>query len=266
MTALVALTNIVLGLAYTGYGVMTVIEMRRDARTYGFSHFGLAWIFMAFTCGPHHFDHGLHVAIAGRAGGGLDLFAVVVGLPVGVLWLYLRIEAFVGGRGDRFVFGTPRWLAALPIVSGGYLVVMVLAIARVAGGLHHVGAMVVANLILVPIYMAIGWFILRTQLANRPGMGGWSVSGICLSVIFPTCALMHAVWAAYAVSGRYVPDIHGFAIDWLSIPAGLYFLWVVRSLYRESLHDWNDGPGVVDSDPGRWARGDLNPHILSDTG
>src|SRR3989337_1218681 len=69
MIAAVALTNLVLGIAYTGYGMMTAIEMKRDWRTFGFSHFGAAWICMAFTCGPHHLDHGLHVALDGRVGG-----------------------------------------------------------------------------------------------------------------------------------------------------------------------------------------------------
>jgi hypothetical protein len=43
IVALVALTNLALGVAYTGYGIMTAIEMRRDWRTFGFSHFGAAW-------------------------------------------------------------------------------------------------------------------------------------------------------------------------------------------------------------------------------
>jgi hypothetical protein len=107
------------------------------------------------------------------------------------------------------------------------------------------GFAVWANVILVGLYIAVGWFVLRTQLANRPSMGGWSVSGLSLSVIFPTCALMHAVWAAYAVAGRYHQDGHGLLIDWLSVPAGIYFLVVVRSLYRDSLRDWNDGPDEV---------------------
>jgi hypothetical protein len=76
-------------------------------------------------------------------------------------------------------------------------------------------------------------------------MGGWSVSGLSLSIIFPTCALMHAVWAVYAVAGRYRQDVHGLTIDWLSVPAGIYFLFVVRRLYQDSLRDWNDGPDEV---------------------
>ncbi|HYH47948.1 MAG TPA: hypothetical protein VEG38_00235 [Acidimicrobiia bacterium] len=246
IVALVAITNLVLGVAYTGYGMMTAIEMKRDWRTFGFSHFGAAWITMAFTCGPHHLDHGLHVAFDGRIGGPLDLFAVVVGLPVGVLWLWLRVEAFIGGRGDRFVPGDPRWLQRVPLASVLYLFAVVLAGATVlAGPRVSPGFAVWANVILVGVYMAVGWFVVRTQLANRPSMGGWSVSGLCLSAIFPTCAVMHGVWAAYAVAGRYHQDGHGLLINWLSIPASIYFLAVVRSLYRDSLRDWNEGPAEV---------------------
>ena len=246
IVALVAATNIILGVAYTGYGVMTAIEMKRDWRTFGFSPFGAAWICMAFTCGPHHLDHGLHVAAAGRLGGPLDLVSVMVGLPVGVLWLWLRVEAFLGGRGDRFVPGNPRWLRAAPAASAVYLGIVALAgVAVLAGPRVSPGFAVWANVILVFLYMAVGWFVLRTQLANRASMGGWSVSGLCLSAIFPTCAVMHAVWAVYAFAGRYAQDGHGLLVDWLSVPAGIYFLAVVRGLYRDSLRDWNDGPGEV---------------------
>lgn len=246
MTVAVALTNLVLGVAYTSYGVITALEMRRDWRSFGFSHFGAAWMAMAFTCGPHHLAHGIHVGLEGRAGGALDLFAVVVGLPVGALWLALRIEAFVGGRGDRFILGQPVWLRAVPALSVGYLVVLMAASASLVGGRDlEAATSIVANVLLVGVYMAIGWFIVRTQLRNHPLIGGWSVSGLCLSAIFPTCALMHGVWAVYALRGTYHQDIHGGVIDWLSVPAALYFLWVVRRLYRDSLWDWNQGPDEV---------------------
>jgi hypothetical protein len=202
---------------------------------------------MAFTCGPHHLAHAVHVGLEGRAGGPLDLLAVVIGLPVGALWLGLRIEAFLGGRGDRFVLGEPRWLRAVPALSALYLAVLAAgATTRLDGiDLPGAGVSVLPNLLLVGIYMAIGWFIVRTQLRNHPLMGGWSVSGLCLSAIFPTCALMHGVFAVYALAGVYHHDIHGGLIDWLSVPAGAYFLWVVRRLYRDSLRDWNQGPDEV---------------------
>src|SRR5437764_13205835 len=119
MRVTVALLNLILGFVYIQYGTLTVIDMRRNWRTMGFSHFGAAWIAMAFTCGPHHFVHGLHMLLAKGAGGqagGLDLIAVAVGFPAGVTWFLLRIEAFTGGRGDRFIAGSPLWVAALPTV------------------------------------------------------------------------------------------------------------------------------------------------------
>jgi len=247
MIVAVAVVNLVLGTAYSGYGVMTALEMRRDWRSFGLSLFGTAWICMAFTCGPHHLDHGLHAFIDGAHGGRggfLDIVTVVIGLPVGVLWLYLRVEAFLGGRGDRFVAGTPLWLKAAPTVAAVYVTALVAACVSVTGGLK-VNALVVANVLLVGLYFAIGWVLLRTQLHNREPLGGWSVSGLSLTAVFPTCAVMHAVVALYVARGVYLTDSHGLIVDWLSAPAALYFLWVVRGLYRESLQDWNS-VGEVD--------------------
>jgi hypothetical protein len=95
---------------------------------------------------------------------------------------------------------------------------------------------------LVGLYGAIGYFLARTQLANRKPLGGWSLSGLALAVVFPTCALMHGVYALYALSGKYALDYHGFVIDWLAVPAAMYFLWVVHGLYKGTFRDWNGAP------------------------
>jgi hypothetical protein len=221
---------------------MTMVEMVRNRRTMGFSHFGAAWIAMAFTCGPHHWIHGIHIAFEGRAGGPIDLAAVLIGFPAGVMWFLLRVEAFRGGRGDRFWSGDPLWVQALPTLAGMYVTALVAA-ALAAGPLQpRQLAMVAPNLLLVVIYLAIGWILVRTQVANRRPLGGWSVSGLALAIIFPTCAAMHGVYLLYTLSGRYGGDIHGLAIDWLSVPAGAYFLWVVYALYRGTFADWNGSP------------------------
>jgi len=243
MRIAVALTNVVLGIAYTSYGVMTAIEMRRGWKTLGFSHFGAAWIAMAFTCGPHHLAHGIHGLLDERAGGGLDLFAVLIGLPVGLIWMGLRIEAFRGGAGDRFIRGTPWWLAAAPTAAGVYVTALTAGLVWKLSGRVGFQKTIPANVLLLVIYFTIGYFLLRTQLRNRAALGGWSVSGLSLATVFPTCGLMHLVWASYAATGLYAFDIHGFVIDWLAVPAGLYFLWVVRSLYRQTLADWNTSAG-----------------------
>jgi hypothetical protein len=241
MRAGIAALNLVLGSVYTGYGVLTIIDLRREWDQRGFSHFGLAWIAMAFTCGPHHFEHGLHLAFSGRNGGPLDLFAVVVGLPAGVIWFVLRIEALSGGRGDRFLSGTPRGVAALPSLTGAYLAVYLVGAGAVLRRGGEFNPELIPNVLLLGLYALIGYYLLRTQLANHAPLGGWSLSGLSLTVVFPTCGLMHAVMAIYAVTGRYDVDVHGLTIDWLAVPAAVYFLWVVRALHHGTFSDWNRG-------------------------
>ena len=239
MSTAVGIANFLLGAVYLQYGTMTVLDMRRNWGTLGFSHFGAAWIAMAFTCGPHHMIHATHTLWEGRPGGPLDFAAVLIGAPAGVLWFLLRVEAYRGGRGDRFVSGTPAWLHAIPVLAGAYASAIVAGAIASGTPLLDNAWLVIPNLLLIGIYGMIGFYLLRTQLANRPQLGGWSISGLALAVIFPTCAAMHAVWAFYGLTGRYGFDSHGFVIDWLSVPAGLYFLWVVRGLYRDALNDWN---------------------------
>lgn len=245
MRAAVAVLNIILGSVYTGYGVLTIIDLNREWNRRGFSHFGLAWIAMAFTCGPHHLEHGLHVALAGRAGGPLDLFAVLVGIPAGVIWFLLRIEALSGGRGDRFLRGTPSGVAMLPALAAAYLGLYAAAVSLILRRGGSFGPKLVPNVLLLGLYGVIGYYLLRTQLANRRPLGGWSLSGISLTVVFPTCGLMHAVSVVYGSSGRYDVDVHGLAIDWLAVPAAVYFLWVVRALHHGAFSDWNRGAAGV---------------------
>ena len=239
MTAALGLAHLVLGTVYTTYGLLTLLDMKRGWRQFGFSHFGAAWVAMAFTCGPHHLVHGAHVAFEGRQPGALDLFVVAVGVPFGAIWVFLRFEAFVGGRGDRFITGTPPWLAAAVPVAMVYLAAVGLGAGQLASG-GRVETWMWPNMALVVIYLVIGALLLRAQVRNRPALGGWSVSGLSLGAVFPTCALMHHVMVAYAIRGRYDHDWHGVAIDVAAVPAGLYFLWVVASLYMGKLHDWNE--------------------------
>ena len=240
MRLAVAGLNLLLGLVYMSYGAMTIVDMRQGWKRRGFSHFGLAWITMAFTCGPHHFEHGLHIAFAGRNGSALDLITVVVGLPAGITWFLLRVEALGGGRGDRFISGTPRWVAALPALSVVYLVALVGGAAALLSGGATFNPKMTPNVLLLGVYSLIGYYLARTQLRNRDRIGGWSVSGLSLTFVFPTCGLMHSAFVLYVAAGTYTVDTHGLIIDWLAVPAALYFVWVVRStLYLETFVDWN---------------------------
>lgn len=240
MTIAVAVLNIVLGVVYTSYGTMTIIDLKRGWRERGFSHFGLAWIAMAFTCGPHHLEHGIH-ALINQQGGAGDVYVVLIGFPAGVAWFLLRVEALSGGRGDRFASGTPRWVVALPVLFVAHVVIAAAVIASLIGREPTFGPRYIPNLLLLWLYGLIGYYLFRTQIENRAPLGGWSVSGLALTLVFPTCGLMHAVHAAYAIGGHAAINWHGLVIEWLSVPAAVYFLWVVRSLHLGNRSDWNEG-------------------------
>lgn len=247
MIAAVAAANIALGLIYTCYGVMTIIDLKNGWRTRGMSHFGLAWIAMAFTCGPHHLEHGLHAGIAAGNAGAFDLLAVGLGAPAGLTWFLLRVEALFGGSGDRFIAGTPRAVRWLPWIAVGYVVAVLGAAAWILRDGVHLTPRITPNVLLLFVYSLIGYYLLRTQLLNRGPAGGWSLSGIALTIVFPTCGVMHAIFAAYAVSGGYNVESHGLVIDWLAVPAAIYFVWVVRALHLGTFADWNEGAESVRS-------------------
>lgn len=239
---LTGLANVVLGTVYTSYGLMTIVDLKRGWKHQGFSHFGAAWMTMAFTCGPHHLDHGLHILLSGRAGGPLDLATLLVGFPVGVAWFLLRVEAMFGGRGDRTITGTPAWLEALPTFGAGYLAVVAAAVVATSAGISGLVPRTLPSIGLVLLYTGIGYLLLRTQFRNHNVTGQWSVSGLSLGLVMVSCAVMHGVFVVYASAGRYDLDIHGLVIDWAGVPAAAYFLWVTWALYQGWLRDWNVGP------------------------
>ena len=239
MSVTTGVLNVCLGVLYVQYGTLAVIELRRNWARLGFSQFGAAWIAMAFTCGPHHLVHGIHILFEGRGAGTLDLVAVAVGVPAGLIWWYLRLEAHFGGRGDRHIAGNPLWIMALPTLLGIYLTALVAA--AIGTSRLDFGRLpdLAPNILLVGLYLTIAIFVSRTQIANQRPLAGWSLSGVSLGVLFWTCATMHAVHVFYGLSGQYAFDVHGFAINVIGVPAAVYFLYVVHGLYRGSFRDWN---------------------------
>lgn len=266
MIAAIATCNILVGLVYTQYGTMTLIEMRRNWGTMGFSHFGAAWIAMAFTCGPHHLVHGVHMAFEGRGTVPADLLVVLVGMPAGIIWFLLRVEAFMGGRGDRFVSGTPWWVLVLPSAMVAYCASLVTTAAHVDGGLRvDQWWAVLPSVLLVWLYGMVGYYVIRTQIANRKPLGGWSVSGLALGAIFPTCAVMHAVYGWAILTADYAFDSHGFVVDVIAVPAAVYFVAVVRALHNGSFRDWNRVSGALAAaaERGRAAAGPAPDPVVS---
>ena len=61
----------------------------------------------------------------------------------------------------------------------------------------------------------------------------------CTSRPPSTCGVSHLV------AGLATPaDWHTLLFDVPGVPFSIYFLWVVRSLHRDSLRDWNRRPLV----------------------
>lgn len=235
-----AILNLALGAAYLTIGTLVLVDARRQRGTFGTS-LGYALVAMAYTCGPHHVEHGLHIALGqDRLAGPLSVVTVAAGLPAAAVFAYLAIEGFRGGHGDRIIAGTPRWLATLGFVGIGYATVFVALVIERTPGFATWHQVLLPNLLLVLVYVAVGVVILQTQIARRPLTGGWSLSGLSLGLIFPTCAAMHATWVMYGAVGAYTFDAHLLVIDWLSVPAGLYFLWVVSRLRKEAVDAWDD--------------------------
>jgi hypothetical protein len=250
VTVLAGVLALLTGLAYSGLGLLAAYELGRNRKTRGFSYLGGAFALMAATCGPHHLVHAEHHLLWSEAVRGPMLGALTIGFVPGGLFVLLRIEAALGGRGDRFIAGTPVALAALPwavAAASGALVW------EAAAGLRDVNELSLGvNLMLFVNYAIVGVLVLRTQVARRPGLGGWSLSGLALGGVFVTCGVAHLV------AGLATPaDWHTLLFDIFGVPFSIYFLWVVRSLHRNSLRDWNRRPLVGrasrQSRPSPWA-------------
>ena len=242
MSILTGLANLLIGLSYTGLGFLAVDEMRKLHKTRGISMFGLAWVAMAFTCGPHHLAHALHVQ-EGEHATPWEFLSVLVSIPAGLIFVMLRLEALRGGSGDRLVHGTPWWMKLIPGAFG--VVVGVIVFGSIVQRPDFASEGVAAKLTLplsaalIVLYSWVGWYLARTQTRRNHVIGGWSLSGVMLTLIFPTCALSHA---AYTLAGAN--DLHTLVIDILAVPAAIWFLAVVRGIYLEHVDDWNSRPLV----------------------
>lgn len=240
MALTAGLLNLLIGLIYVVIGTMITVDLEKEIRQRGYSHFGVAWLTIMYTCGAHHLVHGVHLTAEGRGIGALDVLAVGIGVPAGVVWSALRIEARRGGRGDRYIPGTPTWLRWTAV---GYaltaVAIVALSVPLISGGFDP-DPRLIPNVLIAVLYTGIGVGLWRGQLRNRDTLGGWSLSGLSLMMIFPTCAIMHALYVVYSGSGYFFPDYHGLWADWLSVPAALYFFWVVAGLETGTVRDWNE--------------------------
>jgi hypothetical protein len=226
------------GIAYTALGVITVVELIQHRRDRGFSHFGLSFAVMAFTCGPHHLVHAYRHLVIGEPVHAPMLAALAIGAVPAVVFISLRLEAAFGGRGDRLVRNS-QLFPVLPWVMVGAASVTLWEALRHATRTDVDLRALAPNVVLFVNYCLVGYFTARTQLARRPLLDGWSLSGTAMSAVFATCALSHLV--AGLLTGS---NPAGVFFDNIGVPSSIYFLWAVYRLNKDSERDWNRRPLV----------------------
>jgi hypothetical protein len=252
----IGLGNLAIGAAYSGLGLLSAWEAISQYRARGLSRFGLGFSLMAASCGPHHLAHGWCVLHGGAVS--MPMFIVtLIGLPAGLIFCALRVESMLGGRGDRTITAAPHGLVALTIafaVAVGALAGEALATRPLPGvatctlfGLKVVSeagsranfasVLFATNMCAAVAYVMVGWYLIVTQVRRYVTQHQWSLSGLALAGVFPTCALMHVIHAvSFGTHSATLP------FDLLGVPASIYFLWVVKRVHRDSVVDWNRRP------------------------
>lgn len=250
----VGLGNLLIGAAYSALGLLSLWEALSQYRYRGLSRFGLGFTVMAASCGPHHLVHGWCVLQGGMVT--MPMLAItLVGLPAGLIFCGLRLEAMAGGRGDRTVLAGPPALVALatvciatvavlatlalatrPLPASAMCTVLGLQVVTSTGPAFS-SLVFITNLAAAAAYMMVGWYLAVTQVRRYVARQQWSLSGLALTAVFPTCAFMHVIHAL--TLGAHSATL---PFDLLGVPASIYFLWVVKRVHRDSVVDWNRRP------------------------
>jgi hypothetical protein len=260
MSLVIGLSNLAIGLAYAGLGLLSAWEAISLHRYRGWSRFGLGFSLMAASCGPHHLTHGWHVLQGGSVS--WPMFATtLIGLPAGLIFVLLRFEAMWGGQGERWVAASPdravllvgaftivagalaAWVFAQPRADFSYQILCTSAglVARTTAPgaeIDFASLTFLANVFVTVTYGMVGWYLADRQVRRYLTNGAWSLSGVALTGVFFTCAQMHLIDATTHGNGLML------IFDLIGIPASVYFLRVVKQVYNDSVMDWNRRPLV----------------------
>lgn len=256
MNLFIGISNIAIGLAYAGLGFLSAWEAISLHRYRGWSRFGLGFSLMAASCGPHHLAHGWHV-LEGASVTWPLLAVTAIGLPAGLIFIWLRVEAMLGGQGERWIAASPDkailLAGGLTVVAGGLatsafarpatdfayqIVCTPSGLATLATEMDATSLTLVTNLFVAFTYGMVGWYLADRQVRRYLTTGVWSLSGVALAGVFFTCAQMHLIDATTRGNNAML------VFDLIGVPASVYFLWVVRQLHADSVLDWNRRPLV----------------------
>jgi hypothetical protein len=239
MSALGGVLALLVGLAFLLLTALAAAELIRFRARRGFSQFGTAFVLTALLFGAHAIAAGMQALVRGDAVSPLVTASLLLGLAPAAGLALLRLESAAGGRGERFVAGTPWWLRVLPWAA------MFAAGMLAAGALDHAGEHGIAlwmtwpSLVIVLLSASLGWLFARAQAAARLTTGGWSLSGLALAALFPAAAAVQATTAATGAIGAGI-----FLIDVAAVPPAGWFLLTTIRLQRSALRDWNRRPLV----------------------
>ena len=237
VTQVAAIAHLATGLAYIvgvgGYGVFEAWKYwHRSKRIVAF---GLGLFLMAMSCGPHHCHVFYHYVIEGGSHATLsDLVAILYAFPFGALGLYFVSESVFGfGPGDRYIDGRAI-LLKIQLLLLGLLAfgVLVMPHWQVNDWTPPGAVGIYAQFVLVVLYLIVGWFLWTGQWLRIRMSQPWSLSGIALALVFPTCALTHMLWGIENLASYTVADTHFSVIDTFGIAAALYFIWIAMQAHR----------------------------------
>jgi hypothetical protein len=250
----IGIATLMIGSAYLGLGLLSIWETISLHHYRGWSRFGIGFALMAASCGPHHLLHGWQL-LQGDAVSWPALAATLIGLPPGLIFVWLRFESMWNGQGDRGIIAAPQRLMLLSVVAallaGGlaawnlaqppatelsFLVLCISSAGMPEAGDAFAAASFVANAFVTVTYGMVGWYLADRQVRRYLSDGSWSLAGIALTGVFMTCALMHLIDARACSSGATL------AFDLIGIPASIYFLWIVRQVHSDAVTDWNRRP------------------------
>lgn len=222
----VASVEIVSGVVYLLLGGASLIECLGGEGAGRHRRFGLALAAVLLAGGVQAVLRGVDLLGAtGRHSVPL-IVASSLGLVPATMFCLLRYEAYRGGAGDRIIRGQPHWVPLLPVAFAfvaGALLVMIWVDREPPTVLVAPAALMGAML------LAVGWYLMWAQQVRHSVAGGWSLSGLAVTLIFPT-------WALVEVSQIFAGDVDGAlgVVDWLALPAAVWLLIESRRLVAKA--------------------------------
>lgn len=226
MTWPAAAVEIAGGVVYLLLGIGALIESLGGGGAGRRRRFGLALAAVVLAGGVQAVLRGVALLGAtGRHSVPLIVASSLALLPATVFCL-LRYEAYRGGAGDRIIHGHPHWVPLLP-VAFAFVAGAVLGMIWVDRG--HRTVVAASGALMAAVLLVVGWYLMRAQQVRHSIAGGWSLSGLAVTLLFPSWALIEVSQVSPGTAGAVLA-----VVDWLAFPAALWFLIESRRLVAKA--------------------------------